>query len=584
MKKILVLALVFSNIAVFAQRETYLYSKRPYDHRYSISHINEQEGRIEVVQVSSVSFKRLEYVKSTAKVKSLKFNNLESINYTDITVIPKYEISELSPIIKYPSTWFYPKDKSDEDINIKSTNYIQSKESFYYNRNKPAIDTLVNDVIETYEFDPFYQQYFYTGKNKRITYDHPTRSGMSLMTLNVFRDAYTNNTLYVLPAKRDKTDKFKFYKEFELSIKDKENETIQHFDASFNYTSVYDSYYPVFSTKEEKTIAGYIFVFKRIASKQADPERQNMNIVYMSLDGKHQVINTNFRPTKKGWERIRGAVHDGDNLIISYNSYGADGAFSGLKKVAKDGSISDIKFEDEHLNKSVIHINPARDRTAFNKKNILSSIYQKPNYRINIEQDVLGATEIDSKLYIWTQAKYGVKDDNHQLSETQMAVGNSGIKYDDYYSEAFIYEYDKNTLEFKNIYMVDLPPIKEETSTFHILNNPDGGLELGISFRMPKNIEYEKTTIYKNLNGQKRLPNGYESLHKAIFVKINDKFNSYYYFDDLYLADRFKGFHKSIDGRNYLIGLKITEGVMKLENDKENYEYLHSIEIKPIID
>lgn len=281
----------------------------------------------------------------------------------------------------------------------------------------------------------------------------------------------------------------------------------------------------------------------------------------------------NFRPDNKGWERIHGVFGDGENLYISFHSYGANGDIFGIKKLSKNGDCVDFKYTAEQLKANTVIPTSNTDQLICSRKE-LGSLADKPAFRWGVQGfEMQGVQKTNTKLYIWGQSVYNVSDPTFNGPGMPPSVR--------YYAEGFVFVYNSVTLAFEKMFMMNLPCSKLE-SNFNLIASENDDLEFFIPVQATETKDYAKTIVETNLSRGERYDNNYKRLMNPLFVTINGSEGKFQFFKDIYTLDLEKGLIKCKDGSRYIVGFDAFAGEDRDDSGELNYENKHFIHITPV--
>lgn len=574
MKNLILCALVLMSSLAFSQFKTNVYSWENYNGTYSVANIVENGDNFQIYRIETVSVDMLKARKREEFAAILTSKGLKSCNYIDVIEVTKdgkTQLSRNSYWMLPGNTEINPESKSGQfyseiEISRKFPKIFQSEGLTKYSYD--------NQRIKTFDFDTYYQQYFVTSSNL-ISCDHPTRKDKvaSNAISNSSFDASANLVIAVYPAEKNEEDKYFGFKNYEIIQSSPICKVINQVKVSFNFPRTYKEQKTVYDINDPKKSIGQLLIFERLnAGKLADPNKENVQVVYCSNKGETVSALINFRPDNKGWEKIHGVFGDGENIFISYHSYGADGSFFGMKKISKSGESQDYKYTEEQLKANTVIPTGNLGQMNTTRKE-LGSLYNKPAFRWGIEEFKLqGVQKTSSKLYIWGQAIYKVSDPNFKGEGMPPTIS--------YYAEGFVFVYNNTNMAFEKMFMLNLPSNKVE-SIFKVIALENDKLEFFIPVQAKEHKDYSKTAVTKNQKGADRYGD-YNRMINPLFMTINGLEGKFQFYLDVNTLNLDNGLVTCKDGSRYVVGFDAYAGEGRDDSGEFAYRINHYLHIIPV--
>jgi hypothetical protein len=430
-----------------------------------------------------------------------------------------------------------------------------------------------NRHVLTYELDSYYQQQF-NSQSDYMSVHHPTRTDKMSSGFNMTYNPNTQTVIAVYPSEFDKADKTSTYKNYEIIETTPNEEIIKQQKVSFDYPRAFKEQQTVFDINDPKKSLGQVIFFERLnVGKSADPSKANMQIVYIPNEGEILSSLIKFRPDNKGWQKIHGVFGDGESLFISFHSFGADGAFFGIKKISPDGKSVDFKYSKELLKENTI-ITTGNFGELNRSRKTLGPLAEDPAFRWGTEDFALqGVQKTDTKLYLWGKAKYHVVDFNNKVDGLVSPIP--------YYAESFVFVYDNASMNFEKMYMINSPIEKNETA-FRLINKNADEIELFIPVKSADQKDYSKTVVTTNLENKARYGEDYKYLMSPLFVTINGDNARFQYYKDVYTLDLDNGYIKCKDGSKIIVGFDAYAGKERDDSGIFSYRNKHFFHFVPV--
>jgi len=575
MKTFFLSAITLISSLAYSQNKPLLYTWGDYNGTYSVSNIEDDGANFKIFRVETVSIEMLKARKKDDLVTILSNQELKSCNNVEVIEVSKNGDSKLQRKIY----WMLPGNAAINPENNPSQFFSEMEISkmfptMFFTKASPKF-TFENRRIKTYLFDTYYQQYFLS-KSDLITCEHPTRKDKmaSNATYNTSYDVTSNHLVAVYPAEKNDKDKYFSFKNYEIIITTPSCQILNQVKVSFDYPRTYKEQRTVYDINDSQKSIGQLLIFERLnAGKEADPNKQNVQLVFCSNKGEIISSVVNFRPDNKGWEKIHGAFGDGENLYISFHAYGADGNFFGIKKISKNGESQDFKNTEEQL-KANTTIPTGNFGQLNSSRKELGSLADKPAFRWGIQEfEMQGVQKTNTKLYIWGQSVYTVSDPNFKGEGMPPTIS--------YYAEDFVFVYNSETLAFEKMFMLNRPYSKAK-GTFNLIASKNDEVEFFIPIQSTEQKDYSKTVVEKNLNGDERFGVDYKHLMNPLFMTINGSDGKFQYYKDIYTLDLEKGLITCKDGSRYIVGFDAFAGMERDDSGVMAYNNEHFVHIIPV--
>ncbi len=379
-----------------------MYSWNDYHGVYSVSNIQEDGTNFQIFRIETVSIEMLKARKRDDLATILSNKGLKSCNNVEVFEVSKD--GEKQSLRK--NYWMLPGNTEINPDNKPNQFFSEIEISRMFPKmfRKEAFPkfTFENRRIKTYEFDTYYQQYFLS-KSDLITCEHPTRKDKqaSRATDNTSFDVVSSNLVAAYPAETKEDDKFYTFKNYEVIITSPSCNIINQVKVSFDYPRIYKEQKTVYDINDSKKSIGQLLFFERMnAGKASDPNKENIQLVFVSTKGEIISSTVSFRPDNKGWEKIHGIFGDGESLFITFHSTGTAGNLFGIKKINKNGESQDFKYAEEQLKANTIM--PTGNFGQLNRsRKEFGALADKTNFRWGIQEfEMQGVQKTNTKLYI----------------------------------------------------------------------------------------------------------------------------------------------------------------------------------------
>jgi len=576
MKTFILSAFILFSSFAFSQQKPLLYTWNDYNGRYSVSTIKEDGENFQIFRIETVTVEMLKARKRGELATILTTKGLKSCNNFEV-----YEVSKDGQKQSLRKIyWVLPGNEALNPSNNPSQFFSESEiakmfPAFYLKEGSPKY--LFEDRrIKTFEFDSYYQQYFLS-KSDYISCEHPTRKDKQAKraTDNTSYDVVSNNVVAAYPAEANDDDKYFTYKNYEIVITTPSCKVINQTKVSFDFPRLYKEQKTVYDINDSKKSIGQLLFFERMnAGKTSDPNKESLQLVYVSTRGEVVSSKVNFRPDSKGWEKIHGVFGDGENIYIEFHSNGSNGSLVGIKKISKNGESQDFMSSEEQL--KTITVIPTGNIGQLNRsRKELGSLNDKPSFGWGIQEfNMQGVQKTSTKIYVWGQAIYKVSDPNFKGEGMPPTIS--------YYAEGFVFVYNSTSLALEKMYMINLP-CNKFLSRFNLIGSKGDEVEFFIPIQATEQKDFSKTIVEKNLKDNERFGNDYKRLMNPLFMTINGADGKFQYYKDIYSLDLEKGLVNCADGSRYIVGFDAFAGQSQDEAGKPMYEnshYFHFIPLK----
>lgn len=574
MKTFFLSVFLLTSSLVYSQFKPLLYSWGDYNGTYSVSAIEENGDNFQIFKVETVTIDMLKARKQNDLVAVLSAKGLKNCNSIEVHEVSKDGTKQALRKIY----WMLP---GNTEINPENKlgqffSEIEISRLFptLFRLNAPQKYSFENRRIKTFDFDTYYQQYFLS-QSDFIKCEHPTRKDKiaSNAIYNTVYDPASNNVIAVYPAEKSDDDKYFSYKNYEIISTTPSCKVQNQYKVSFDYPRSYKEQRTVYNINDSKQAIGQLLFFETMnAGKQTDPDKENIQIVFCSNKGESISSVIKFRSDKKGWEKIHGIFGDGEDLYISYHSYGSEGSFFGIKKIDKNGKTQDFKYTEEQLNANTVipsgnigELNPSRKE--------LGMLSDKPAFRWGIQEfEMQGLQKTTSKLYIWGQAVYKVSDPNYKGEGMPPTIR--------YYAEGYVFVYNFANMSFEKMHMLNLPSSKLE-GRISLINTENDKVEFFIPIQSRENKDYSKTIVTKNLNEKERYGN-YSQILNPLFWRVDNSESKFKFYKEVYTLDFEKGYVSCKDGSRYIVGFDAFAGESRDDSGELAYRNTHYYHIVPL--